>query len=164
MAPRPPPPPLPNSAPPPSVSNGSTHPHRSQNGDHSERQELMSEIREGVILKASRDQILSLSVSLRCIESSTSALDDFYIKFLEHSVFCSARPTEELEAVTQSVVSILIVIQKARAVCQSLLHWASGFLSIFIHKSHVHFIQCHHHDRSLRSCMCSRLLVRENGK
>lgn len=110
MAPRPPPPPLPNSAPPPSVSNGSTHPHRSQNGDHSERQELMSEIREGVILKASRDQILSLSVSLRCIESSTSALDDFYIKFLEHSVFCSARPTEELEAVTQSVVSILIVI------------------------------------------------------
>lgn len=66
-----PPPPLPDCKPPPLVapqSNG----HRSQNGDSSisgggvspDRQELMSEIRDGVKLKASRDQILHCSVRM----------------------------------------------------------------------------------------------------
>lgn len=67
-------PPLPNCKPPPIVSNGTNgdynhenNPSLSNGGGGAEvhqRQELMSDIRNGVKLKASRDQILHLSVRI----------------------------------------------------------------------------------------------------
>lgn len=72
----PPPPPLPTCKPPQFVGNGATSPHPeivgASNGHHPSplpvddgRKELMSEIRDGVKLKAKRDQILHSSVRMK---------------------------------------------------------------------------------------------------
>lgn len=74
--PPPPPPPLPTCKPPQFMGNGATSPHPEivgvSNGHHQSpvddsRQELMSEIRDGVKLKAKRDQILYSSVRMKKI-------------------------------------------------------------------------------------------------